>query len=73
MSILADYYTQAELIKELNKRGIKKSMRALQIMRQKRVGPPWTKFGKTIFYSGAGFRSYLESAMQHPVRSRRRA
>jgi hypothetical protein len=73
MSILANYLTEDELIAALKARGIKKSKRRLQEERQQRKGPPWTKWGKTILYSGDGFVAFLKEQTQQPIRNRRTA
>jgi hypothetical protein len=72
MSILAGYLTEDEFIAELKERGIKRSKRRLQEMRQQRKGPAWTKFGKTVLYPGDGIVAYLKAQTQQPVRERRR-
>ena len=68
MSILAGYKPEAEVDEE-----IKKSVRTLQIWRQRREGPPWVRIGNTIFYSEDGGRNWLKTLEQHPLRSRRMA
>ena len=66
MSILAGYISEANLAAELNR-----TVRSLQLWRQFRKGPPWTKIGPTVFYSEDGVRAWLKTLEQHPVRSRR--
>jgi helix-turn-helix protein len=61
MSILAGYLTEPELAAQL-----KKSRRALQDWRQRRVGPPWTQLGNTILYSEASVRAWLKT-LEQPV------
>jgi hypothetical protein len=72
MSILEGYLTEDELLTEFKKRGIRKGKRSLQEMRQRREGPPWTKFGQTVLYHGSGFDAYLKAKIIQPVRERRR-
>ena len=66
MSILADYLAETELAAEL-----KKSLRTLQVWRQRRQGPPWTRIGETIVYRREAVLEWLRSQEQQPVRSRR--
>jgi hypothetical protein len=73
MSILAGYHTEEALLAALEQRGVKKSRRTLQIMRQQRLGPPWTKIGNTVLYPDDGFIAWLKAQTQQPVRSRRTA
>jgi ABC-type nitrate/sulfonate/bicarbonate transport system ATPase subunit len=73
MSILAGYHTEDALLVALKERGVKKSRRTLQIMRQQRLGPPWTKIGNTVLYPDDGFIAWLKTQTQQPVRSRRTA
>ena len=66
MSILADYIPEPDLATEL-----KKSLRTLQVWRQRRQGPPWTRIGETIVYRREAVLEWLRSQEQQPARSRR--
>jgi len=70
MSVLDGYCTEDEFLAELAQRGIKRSKRRLQEMRQARIGPAWTKFGKTVLYSVDSLADYLKAQTQQPVRER---
>ena len=73
MSILAGYYTEDDLLAELRKKNIKlTNKRTLRLWRQRREGPPYTKFGKTVLYPDDGFIAWLKAQTQQPVRERRR-
>jgi hypothetical protein len=50
-------------------RGVEK--RALRAERQRGDGPPWIKVSNQIFYSEQGFRDWLKSIEQRPVRARK--
>jgi hypothetical protein len=65
--LFADYLTEAELAAEAGK-----SLRTLRDERQRRIGPPFVKWGNLILYSRDGFREYLKSREQAP-RLRNRA
>jgi hypothetical protein len=52
MSILNDYLTEPELLKELANRGIKRSKRWAQIQRRSRRGPPWALIGNVPVTAG---------------------
>jgi hypothetical protein len=71
MSILSGYLTEAEFLKELANRGIKRSKRWAQIQRQSRRGPPWALIGNVPVYPNDGFNDWLKAETQYPVRSRR--
>lgn len=66
--ILAGYLSQETLAEQLGK-----TVRTLQIWRQKRQGPPWTQIGDTVLYAEESVRAWLKSLEQQPVRSRRAA
>jgi hypothetical protein len=68
MSILADYLTEGELAKELGK----KTPRTLEIWRQQRTGPAWTKIGRKVVYRRDAVIEWLKSQEQQPVRQRKR-
>jgi hypothetical protein len=73
MSFLDNYLTEDELIKLLKKKtrkGITK--RTLRKWRQRRVGPPWTRAGKSILYHDDGCCEWLSAGLQYPVRARKR-
>jgi hypothetical protein len=72
MPILEDYHTEHELLVALEQKGMKRSRRCLQGWRNKRVGPPWTRFGATVLYPIDGFLDWLKSQTQQPVRTLRR-
>jgi hypothetical protein len=67
MAILEGYLSEAELAKQLNK-----TERTLQIWRQRREGPPWTKVGKSVFYYTDTVLAWLKAQEQHPVRQPKR-
>ena len=71
MSVLAGFLTEDELLTELALRGIKRTKRRLQEMRQQRIGPAWTKFGKTVLYPDDSLAAYLKAQTQQSVRQRR--
>lgn len=52
-------------------RGI--GLRTLRNERQRGDGPPWAKLSKKIWYPEDGFREWLKSIEQRPVRARKRA
>jgi hypothetical protein len=66
--LLENYLTEAATAAELDK-----GVRTLQIWRARRVGPAWTKNGKTILYSRDAILAWLKSQEQQPVRNRRAA
>jgi hypothetical protein len=65
---ISGYITEAELADRWDK-----SPRTLQLWRQHRQGPPWTKLGKTIIYNEKSADDWLKSQERQPVRSRRAA
>jgi len=71
MSVLDGYLTEDAFLAELKERGIKRTKRTLQIQRQERRGPAWTKFGKTVLYPVDSLDAYLKAHTQQPVRERR--
>ena len=46
------------------------TVRALQLWRQHRTGPPWVKIGRKIFYAREAFLAWVKSREQLPVRRR---
>jgi aromatic ring-cleaving dioxygenase len=66
MSLFADYHTEAALAAEIKKKTGRGSKRMLQRWRERRIGPPWVKMGKTILYPDDGFRAWLKK-LQHPA------
>ena len=66
--ILAGYLSEPTLAEQLGK-----TVRTLQLWRQTRQGPPWTKIGDTVMYAEDSVRAWLKSLEQQPVRSRRAA
>jgi hypothetical protein len=67
MSILAGYIPEADLAQQIGK-----SVRTLEIWRQRREGPAWTKIGKSVFYNTEAVLAWLKSQEQQPVRQRKR-
>lgn len=63
--LLANYLSESELAAEL---GV--TVRSVQLWRQKRQGPPWTKLGQRVFYRRSAFTEWLLSREQRPVRER---
>jgi hypothetical protein len=66
MSILEGYIPEPDFAAQINRK-----VRALQLWRQQRKGPPWIRIGSTIYYPEDGVRAWLKSLEQQPVRSRR--
>jgi hypothetical protein len=64
--LLAGYVTETEMAKA---RGVEK--RSLRAERQRGDGPPWLKISNQIFFSEEGFRDWLRSIEQRPVRARK--
>jgi hypothetical protein len=66
MGILDDYLTEDQLAAEL-----KKSIRLLQLWRQRRQGPAWTRLGgQQVIYRKAAVADWLRKLEQQPVRRR---
>jgi hypothetical protein len=61
--------TEPELARALKDREIKAGSRTLRTWRQRRIGPPFVRLGKTILYPKDGFASWLESGTQQPRRA----
>jgi hypothetical protein len=49
------------------------TVRALQLWRQHRTGPPWVKIGRKVFYARDAVLAWVRSRQQQPVRQRRSA
>jgi len=73
MPLLDDYLTEDELVAELKAKTGKGTKRTVRSWRTKREGPPWATFGRIIVYPAAGFKAWLRTLVQQPVRSRRAA
>ena len=65
-NFLEGWISEHELAKQLGK-----SLRALRADRQRRVGLPWAKYGKKVYYRTIAPAAYLESHEIKPVRERR--
>jgi hypothetical protein len=61
---LDGYFTEDEMREARDN----KSRRAMQIERQRGLGPPWVKVGRRILYPIAGWRRYLIEREHNPVR-----
>lgn len=68
MANIPGHKTEAEKAKQYGK-----SVRTLQLWRQKRIGPPYIKLGNTVLYPDDEDEKYLRDLVQQPVRSRRSA
>jgi hypothetical protein len=64
--LLDDYIPETEMA---DIRGVKP--RALRAERQRGEGPPYVKVNRRILYPAPGFRDWLKSIEQIPVRARR--
>jgi len=62
--LLDGYVPESELAKA---RRVAK--RTLRHERQRGEGPPWAKVGRDVYYSIDGFREWLRSIEQRPVRA----
>ena len=60
---LAEYWSEAEMARA---RG--KTMRTLRDERQRGVGPPYVRDGRTIRYHVPGYGEWLKAGIQQPVR-----
>jgi hypothetical protein len=69
MNALDKYHTEQQLIERLKEKTGHGCVRTLRSWRQRRLGPPWLKFGKTILYPDDGFEAWLRSQVQEPARS----
>jgi hypothetical protein len=67
-NLLAGYISEDEMAQA---RGV--GVRALRAERQRGDGPPWVKLSRSIWYPEAGFRDWLKSIEQRPVRARKAA
>jgi len=63
---LPGYRTEAE---KANQLGV--TVRTLRKWRQRRIGPPFAKYGKTVVYPDDD--DWLRNLVQQPIRSRRAA
>lgn len=66
--LLAGYVPEQDVAATLGR-----GLRALRAMRQRGEGPPWVKVSKRVYYPEAGFREWLKSIEQRPVRARKAA
>jgi hypothetical protein len=74
MSLLDQYLTEDELVKELQAKAGFGCIRTLRKWREQRIGPPWANLGpKVIVYPNHGFQEWLHDQIVQPVRSRKRA
>jgi hypothetical protein len=64
--LLADYWSEAELAREINK-----SLRTVRKWREQKIGPPYAMLGKTPVYPKLGSRDWLKSLERQPVRTKR--
>jgi len=67
-NLLAGYISEDEMAQA---RGV--GVRALRAERQRGDGPPWVKLSRSVWYPEAGFRDWLKSMEQRPVRARKAA
>ncbi len=67
-NLLAGYISEDEMAQA---RGV--GVRALRAERQRGDGPPWVKLSRSVWYPEAGFRDWLKSIEQRPVRARKAA
>lgn len=63
--LLGDYWSEAELAKEINK-----SLRTVRKWREQKIGPPYAMLGKTPIYPKPGSRDWMKSLERQPVRKR---
>jgi hypothetical protein len=68
MTFLDNYRTPKELAALLKERTGTGTVRTLAMWRQRRIGPPWVKFGRTILYPTDAFDLWLTAQIQDPVR-----
>jgi hypothetical protein len=61
-SVLDGYISEADLARQLNR-----SVRTLQRLAARRLGPPRTKIGRLVFYNVAHIRDWL-SQQEQPAR-----
>jgi hypothetical protein len=73
MALLDQYLTEKELAHQLKDRTGNGRVRTLRKWRERRIGPPWIKFGRIILYPNDTFDAWLRAQVQQPVRSRRAA
>jgi hypothetical protein len=64
--LLADYWSEAELAKEINK-----SLRTVRKWREQKIGPPYAMLGKTVIYPKPGTRNWVASLVRQPLRTKR--
>lgn len=62
MNSLPGYWDEKEVARRIGK-----SERTLALWRQQRVGPPWTKLGKSVLYREEAVWEWLRSQEQQPV------
>jgi DNA-binding transcriptional MerR regulator len=62
--LLEGYVPEVDAAAELNI-----TVRTLQVWRQRRIGPSWTKVGSKVYYSRDAFTDWLKRQEQKPVRS----
>lgn len=67
-NLLAGYISEDKMARA---RGV--GVRALRAERQRGDGPPWVKLSRSVWYPEAGFRDWLKSIEQRPVRARKAA
>ena len=63
--LLDNYLTEADAAA-----GLGKNVRTLQIWRVKRIGPAYTKNGKTVLYARDAILAWLKAQEQQPIRRR---
>jgi hypothetical protein len=66
--LLADYATETEVAVALDVHP-----RTLRAQRARGEGPPFVRIAKAIYYPKLGFRDWLKSIEQRPVRAKRAA
>jgi hypothetical protein len=62
------HLTETELLQKLEERKIRAGSRTLRNWRQRRIGPPFAKMGRTVIYPMDGFARWLEAGTQRPRR-----
>jgi hypothetical protein len=66
MSLLAEWLSEAEAAREINK-----SVRTLRGWRRKKKGPPYAFFGRTVKYRMLALAEYYRASEVHPERGRK--
>ena len=67
MSVADEWMSEAEAAAE-----VKKTIRTLRDWRKRRVGPPYSYFGRTVRYHRPTFAKHFKASQIKPVRGLRR-